>query len=62
MALVKSTLAEKIKNALDANSDTEVDPAQAREQTANDIADAIDSYIKAGVVTVDPSSHTGTIT
>ncbi len=61
MALVKETLAEKIKDALDANSDTQVDPAQARQQTANDIADAIHDYLTAGTVTVDPASHTGVI-
>jgi hypothetical protein len=61
MPLIKENLKNAIKAAYDAESNKEVTPAEARERTAQAIADAVDSYIKAGVVTVDPSSHTGTI-
>lgn len=62
MPLVKATLAQQIKAAFDAQSNTEVNPATAREQMASDIADAVDAYIKAGTVTVDPTSHIGAMT
>lgn len=61
MPLVKENLKNDIKAAFDAESDVEVNPAEARERIAQKIADAVDSYIKAGNVTVDPSSHTGVI-
>lgn len=62
MPLVKTNLKNDIKAAFDAEADQEVNPAEARERIAQKIADAVDSYIKAGTVTVDPALHTGTIT
>jgi len=61
MPLVKTNLKNDIKAAFDDEANKEVDPAEARERIAEKIADAVDSYIKAGTVTVDPASHTGTI-
>lgn len=61
MPLLKENLKNDIKTALDAESDSAVNPAEARERTAQAIADAVDSYIKAGTVTVDPATHSGVI-
>lgn len=54
-------LAAQLKNAFDAESDKDVDPAEARERQAHAIAVAIHSYISAGEVqtTVTGSSATG---
>lgn len=64
MGLDKNALKTKIKKAFDDESDTEVDPAEARERTAQAIANAVDDYVKAGTVnvnvSVDPSTHVGT--
>jgi predicted sugar kinase len=64
MALDKDALKLKIKQAFDDESDVEVDPAEARERIAQAIANAVDDYVKAGVVnvnvSVDPSTHIGT--
>lgn len=62
MPLVKENLKNNIKAAYDAESGSEVDPAEARERIAQAIADAVDSYIRAGIVTVDPTSHIGAMT
>lgn len=64
MALDKPTLKNSIQAALDAESDAEVNPAEARVRTAQAIADAIDVFVKSGqvntVVSVDPNTHAGT--
>lgn len=52
MALNKTNLAQAIKTALDAVSDTEVNPAAAREQLAQAVANAVDLYVRAGEVNV----------
>ena len=49
--LVKATLAAQIKAVLDAESDApNIDPAAARQRTADGIADAIDAYIKTATI------------
>lgn len=59
MALNKTILKAAIKDALDYDSDKDVDPAEARERQAEKIANAIDGYIKDGVVRVTVSGTTG---
>ncbi len=59
--LNKTTLAQAIQKAFDDESDTDVDPAEARQRTAQKIADAIDTYIKAGTVNVSVTT-TGSAT
>lgn len=56
-----------IKTALDDSSDVVVDPAQARADQANKLADAIDAYVMGRLVTVvgvtpGSGSAAGTIT
>lgn len=41
-----------IKAALDDGSDVEIEPARARTEQANKIADAIDAYVMGRIVTV----------
>lgn len=65
MPLDKTTLKQAILNAFNAESDDpEINPAEARDRQAQAIADAIDSFVKGGKVSVnvsvDPSSHVGT--
>lgn len=64
MALDKDALKLRIEQAFDDESDTEVNPAEARERIAQAIANAVDDYVKAGTVnvnvSVDPSTHVGT--
>lgn len=67
MAITKEVLAQMIKAALDDSSDVEVDPAQARADQANKIADAIEAYVMGRIVTVagvtpGPAAATGAIT
>lgn len=61
MALDKTILAQALKAAFDAQSDKQVDPAAARAQQAEQVADAIDAFIKSGSVqtTVTGTSATG---
>jgi hypothetical protein len=61
MPLNKTELAADIKAALDAESDKDVDPAEARERQSTALANAIDKYIKAGTVqtTLTGTSATG---
>ncbi|MDR3287084.1 MAG: hypothetical protein LBT27_06550 [Prevotellaceae bacterium] len=51
MALNKQTLAAAIKAAFDAESDTDVNPVQARQRMASAIADAVEAFVKSGTVT-----------
>ena len=52
MALNKAGLEAALKNALDAQSDKEVDPKEARANMAKDMDNAIDIYIKTATVSV----------
>ena len=49
--LDKTSLENAIKAAFDAESDTEVNPAEARRRMASAIAAAIDTFVKSGTVT-----------
>ena len=66
MALNKATLAQQLKAIFDGVSPEaggESDPAKLRLKVANEMADAIDAFIKTGTVTVAkdiPVSTTGT--
>jgi hypothetical protein len=59
--LNKNELADKLQEAFDAESDKQVEPAEARRRQAVAIANAIHSYIIAGEVqtTVTGTSATG---
>ena len=50
MALNKTTLATAIELAYKKQSDKKVDPEKARKEIANDIANAIDLYVKSATV------------
>jgi hypothetical protein len=50
--LDKETLKQEIKSAFDAESDRDVNPAQARENIAAAIADAVHKFVKNADVTV----------
>lgn len=53
MAITKQQLADLIKKAMDDDSDNpDVTPAQARQNQANKIADAIELYVIGRLVTV----------
>lgn len=52
MAISKQELAALIKQALDDDSDVVVNPAVARQNQANKIADAIEQYVIGRLVTV----------
>lgn len=66
MALDKQQLASQLKSIFDSVSpegNNETDPSVLREQIANDMADAIDTFVKGAEVTVEagiPVSTTGT--
>jgi hypothetical protein len=66
MALNKATLAQQLKTIFDGVSPEATgitDPALLRQKLANDMADAIDAFVKTGTVTVAkdiPVSTTGT--
>ncbi len=66
MALNKATLAQQLKTIFDGVSPEaggESDPDKLRLKVANEMADAIDAFIKTGTVTVAkdiPVSTTGT--
>lgn len=61
MPLNKTLLAEEIEAAFNAESDKDVNPAEARKRQSVAIANAFDKYLKAGTVqvTVTGSSATG---
>lgn len=52
MALNTATLKAEIQAALDAESDREVNPAEARQRTAEKLSAAIEKFVKSGTVTV----------
>lgn len=52
MAITKDVLADLIKAALDDGSDVVVEPAQARLDQANKLANAIELYVMGRMVTV----------
>jgi hypothetical protein len=52
MALDVTTLKTEIRAAFDAESDVEVDPAEARQRIADALGAAIDKFVKTGTVTV----------
>lgn len=63
MPLDKTTLENRIRNAFDAESDVETNPAEARERTARAIAEAVDDFVRGATVTVAagiPVSTAGT--
>ena len=51
MALDKTSLANAIQAAFDAESDIEVNTAEARQRTATAIANAIEAFVQSGMVT-----------
>jgi len=51
MALNRTALESAIKAAFDAESDVEVNPAEARQRIAAKIANAIDAFVRSGTVT-----------
>jgi hypothetical protein len=63
MALDTATLKQEIQSAFDAESDVEVNPAEARQRIANKLGAAIEKFVKSGTVTVSSGiavSTTGT--
>lgn len=63
MALDTTTLKKEIRAAFDAESDTKVNPSEARQRTADAIGAAIEKFVKTGTVTVSAGiavSTTGT--
>jgi hypothetical protein len=58
MAMIKTTLAQAIKNAMDvaytASQDSESNSVQIRNDFANALTDAFDAYIKTMQITVGP--------
>jgi len=63
--LDKASLINAIQAALDAESDVDVNPAQARQRMAAAIGNAIDAFVKSGTVTVEagiPVSTAGSAT
>jgi hypothetical protein len=52
MGLDKTTLKNEIQAAFDAESDVEVNPAEARARIATKLSEAIDKFVKSGTVTV----------
>lgn len=63
MALNRTGLEQELQAAFDAESEVEVDPAQARARMAKAIAEAVDSFVRSGTVTVAsgiPVSTAGT--
>jgi hypothetical protein len=49
--LDKASLINAIKSAFDAESDTQVNPAEARQRMAAAIANAVDAFVRSGTVT-----------
>ncbi|MDR0559128.1 MAG: hypothetical protein LBG92_03095 [Prevotellaceae bacterium] len=63
MALNRTLLEQEIKAGFDAESDTDVNPAEARARTAKAIADAVNKFVLGATVTVAagiPVSTAGT--
>ena len=59
MAIEVEQLATLITQALDAQSDTQVDPAAAREQNGQSIAQAIAQFVQGRTTTVTGNSVSG---
>ena len=60
MALNKAILEQQIKLVLDSNSgQSNIDPQDARNKLARDLANAIDTYVKGAVVTATGIGNTG---
>ena len=59
MATTKTQLKAAILNAMDLNSDKELDPAEARDAFAQRLADAIEAYVVTRTTTVTGTSATG---
>lgn len=58
-AITKAQLANLIKEALDFDSDKEVNPADARQRQADKIADAVSQFVIGRTTTVTGTSATG---
>lgn len=59
MASTTAQLANAIKNAMDGVSDVEIDPATARQQYANAVAQAITGFVVGRTTTVTGTSASG---
>lgn len=59
MPITKQELAAKFTEALNNQSETEVNPAQARIQIGNDLADAVEAYVVGRQTQVTGSSQSG---
>lgn len=59
MPITEAQLANLIKDAFDADSDTQVNPAEARQRQAEKIANAIKQYVVGRQTVVTGSSATG---
>lgn len=59
MAITKAQLKAEILDAMNLNSDTEIDPDVAREVFAQKLADAIEAYVITRTTTVTGTSATG---
>lgn len=63
-----ASLIDAIKAAFNAESDVEVNPAEARQRTATAMANAIDAFVRSGTVTgtcatpSGPGTITGNVT
>lgn len=58
--LNKESLANAIKAAFDAESDKEINPAEARARIANSIADAVFNFVTSATITVAGVTTAGT--
>ncbi|SHH75240.1 hypothetical protein [Flavobacterium johnsoniae] len=58
-AITKAQLAQKIKEAFDADSDVQVNPSEARKRQADKIADAISLFVIGRETIVTGTSATG---
>lgn len=58
----KSVMKKMIVDAMNAVSDTEIDPAQGREQMAAAIADAVEAYVIGRTTLVTGTSPAGPVT
>ena len=59
MATTKTQLKAAILDAMDLNSERELDPAEARDAFAQRLADAIEAYVVTRTTTVTGTSATG---
>ncbi|MDQ8012046.1 MAG: hypothetical protein REI96_06340 [Flavobacterium nitrogenifigens] len=58
-AITKEQLAQKIEQAFNEDSDTQVNPADARKRQAQKIADAVSLFVIGRETTVTGTSATG---